>query len=167
MANPTTKAELLTKIQKSYTEFEALLAPLSPAQLTTPGVNGDWSIKDILVHVATWQARAALILEAASRGETPRLTPPVTNEEEMDRFNDEIFLTHRTQPLDDVWSSFRASYQQLLAATEVLSEEDLFDAQRFPWRKGEPLWKLVGGDTFEHYPEHISMIEEWQVRQKA
>ncbi|GHO61289.1 hypothetical protein KSC_001810 [Ktedonobacter sp. SOSP1-52] len=40
-------------MERGYTAFEAFLAPLSEAQLTESGVSGDWSLKDILVHLAT------------------------------------------------------------------------------------------------------------------
>jgi len=41
------KAELLTHIQAEYDCFEALLASLSEEHMTTPGVNGTWSVKII------------------------------------------------------------------------------------------------------------------------
>lgn len=167
MADPTTKSELLARMQEGYSAFEALLAPLDAAQLTTPGVNGDWSIKDMLAHIATWQARAALALQAADRRETPAFDPPVTNDEEMDRFNAEIFLSHQALSLETVWRDFRTSYQQIRVAIEALSEADLFDAHRFAWSGGAPLWKLVEGDTFGHYPEHAPMVEHWLAQQKA
>ncbi|HEY4384036.1 MAG TPA: DinB family protein, partial [Ktedonobacteraceae bacterium] len=52
---PANKAELLTHIQAEYDRFEALLASLSEEQMTIPGVNGTWSVKDNLAHLTTWQ----------------------------------------------------------------------------------------------------------------
>lgn len=167
MSDPTNKAELLARMRKGYADFEALLGPLSDTQLTTPGVNGEWSIKDMLAHLATWQARAAQILEAASRNEKPELDPPIQNDEDMNRFNDERFIANRSLPLDQAWWDFRASYQRFLRAVEVLSEEDLFNAGRFAWMKGNALGELVAGDSFEHYDEHAPMIEKWLALQQV
>lgn len=164
MADPTTKAELLEMMQHGYTTFEALLAPLSAAQLTEPGVSGDWSIKDILVHLATWQGRAAQILEAAGRNEKAQLDPPVSNDEEMNRFNDATFAANRSRPLAQAQQDFRTSYQRLRAATEALSEEDLFEQDRFAWLKGRAPWTVAEGDTFGHYDEHRTVIEAWLQR---
>jgi hypothetical protein len=167
MAEPTNKAELLREMQSGYAAFEQLLAPLSGEQLTTPGVNGDWSIKDILVHLATWQARAAHSVESLTRGEQPRHDPPIENDEEMNRFNDATFAAKRSLPLEQVWHDFRASYQRLLAAVEASSEVDLFDPQRFAWTDGSPLWQNIAGNSFGHYEEHVPTITEWLARQKA
>ena len=161
MPNPTNKIELLAKMQRGHAAFEALLAPLSAAQLTEPDVSGDWSIKDILVHLATWQERAAQSLEAARRGEQPQLTPTIKNDEEMNRFNDTTFAANHSRPLAEVQQDFRTSYQRLLAATEMLSETDLFEQGRFSWMKGNVLWAVVEGDTFGHYNEHQPVIEAW------
>ena len=167
MADPTNKTELLETMQSSYAAFEALLAPLSEAQLTVPDVHGEWSIKDVLVHLATWQGRAAEILEAAQRNEQPQLNPPIKTDEEMDHFNDAVFAAKRSYPLLDARQDFRASYQRLQAVVEVLSEDALFDPQHFAWTKEQPLWRTVEGDTFGHYEEHAPMIEAWLARQKA
>jgi hypothetical protein len=167
MADPTDKTELLETMQSSYAAFEALLAPLSETQLTAPDVSGEWSIKDILVHLATWQGRAAEILEAAQRNEQPQLNPPIKTDEEMDRFNDATFAANCSRPLVEVKQNFHVSYQRLQAAVEALSENALFDPQHFAWTKEQPLWRTAEGDTFGHYQEHAPIIEAWLTRQKA
>ena len=55
MSETIAKAVLLDNIQAEYNRLESLLAPLSEEQLTTPGVNGPWSIKDNIAHLTAWQ----------------------------------------------------------------------------------------------------------------
>ena len=167
MSEPTNKTELLQTMQSGYAAFEALLAPLSEAQLIAPNVHGEWSIKDVLVHLATWQGRASEILEAAQRNEQPQLNPSIKTDEEMNRFNDAVFAANRSYPLVEARQDFRVSYQRLHAAVEALSEEALFDPRRFAWTKEQPLWRTVEGDTFGHYEEHAPVIEKWLASQKA
>lgn len=168
MSDPTNKAELLTRMRKGYADFEALLGSLNDAQLTTPGVNGDWSVKDILVHLATWQGRMSQRLQAIARGEDGlRLDPAITNEQEMNAFNDATFATNRSRPLHEVREDFRSSYQRLLVDVEAADERDLFDPQRFAWMEGDPLWENVAGNSFAHYEEHIPMIEAWLAGQQV
>jgi hypothetical protein len=52
-------------------------------------------------------------------------------------------------------------YTQPERRTFMNEEEDLIDPQRFTWAKGVPLWRYVAGDTYEHYLEHITLIQEW------
>jgi Protein of unknown function (DUF1706) len=47
-----------------------------------------------------------------------------------------------------------------------MNEEDLIGPQRFAWMKGNPLYYLVAGDTYEHYEEHSKPIREWLVNPK-
>ena len=56
---PADKAALLAMIQAGYEQLEVLLATLSPEQMTIPGVNGSWSVKDNLAHLAAWQGYQA------------------------------------------------------------------------------------------------------------
>ena len=46
----STKTEILSIIKRERENLESLLAGLTDAQLIEPGVEVDWSIKDILVH---------------------------------------------------------------------------------------------------------------------
>ncbi len=165
---PTTKAQLLMKMDTGYTEFEGQLASLSDSELTTAGVNGDWSIKDILFHLATWHGRAAQSLEAALLNEEPKLSPPVNNDEEMNRFNDENFALGRSRSLAEVWQDFHTSYQLLHQQVDALSEEDLLTLGRFSWmEEGAPLGAKVVGNTYGHYEKHQPEITVWLARQKG
>jgi hypothetical protein len=47
---------------------------------------------------------------------------------------------------------------------QTMRDEDLFDPNRFAWRRGSPLWDLVAGDTYEHYNEHMQSIQQWLAR---
>jgi hypothetical protein len=168
MSEPTNKAELLAEMQRSYLAFEALMAPLSEAQLTEAGVNGDWSIKDVLAHIMTWQGRINERLEKIARHEdAARLDPPIENEEQMNAFNAATFATNRSRPLSEIQTAFHASVQRLAHAVEASNESDLFEPDRFPWMEGDALWKNVGGNSFWHYEEHTPMIQEWRTAHRV
>jgi hypothetical protein len=166
--NPTDKVELLQRMQEGYSAFVALLTPLSEEEMTTPGVNGAWAIKDILVHLATWQRRMANRVEALARNdETNPNQPAINTDEEMNRFNDETFAANRSRPLALAWSDFRSSYQDLLQATRLLNENDLFHPYRYTWLEGSTLWENIAGNSFAHYEEHIPMITAWLKSRQA
>ena len=165
MAEPTNKAELLEQMQTSYAAFEALLAPLSEEQLSAPGVNGRWAIKDILVHLAAWQTRVSIRLEANARQEEAPLDP-INNDEQMNAFNEAMFAANRARPLAEIQAEFRAAVERLQANVDAADERDLFEPGRSVWLDGAPLWQNVAGNTFEHYEEHVPMIKEWLAAQQ-
>ncbi|HEX7735299.1 MAG TPA: ClbS/DfsB family four-helix bundle protein [Ktedonobacteraceae bacterium] len=163
---PGNKAELLDLMRTGYTAFEALLAPLSAEQLCAPGVNGEWTIKDILVHLTVWQTRVSLRMEAAACHEEAQLAP-IETEEQMNIFNDATFADNRARTLAEVQAEFRAAVQRLDANVAAADESDLFEAGRFPWLPGGKLWESIAGNSFGHYEEHVPMITGWLASQQA
>ena len=166
MADPTNKAELLEQMQRGYASFEALLASLSPEQRNVPGVNGEWAIKDILAHLAAWQTRVSVRLEALARHAEDPLER-IDTDEQTDKFNDVIFAANRARPLSEVEAEFQAAVERLRVNVEQADEQDLFESGRSAWLDGLPLWQNVAGNTFEHYAEHAPVIEAWLVNQQA
>jgi len=57
-----TKQQLLDRLENAWADLQASFAGLSEAQMTQPGVTGDWSVKDILAHVTTWEEEALRML---------------------------------------------------------------------------------------------------------
>jgi hypothetical protein len=165
MSVPTTKTELLAIMQKSHAAFEARLAPFSAAQLTTPFMDNGWSIRDMLVHITTWQQRGVIRLEAVRLNQEPN-TPLIRTAEESDRFTREQLLANRERTPAEVWEAFRSAYRQLLAGVEALDEEVLFERGRFAWMDGDALWACPLLYTEEHYTEHTLDIERFLVTQK-
>jgi hypothetical protein len=166
MSDPSNKAELLEKMRTGYAAFEALLAPLSAEQLSTPGVNGDWATRDILVHLSAWQNRVSLRLEGIARHEEAALEP-IDSDEKMNAFNDATFEANRSRAPEEVLEEFRAAVKRLEANVVATDESDLFTAGRFPWLNGGSLWEGVAGNSYGHYEEHAPMIEQWLASQKA
>jgi hypothetical protein len=154
------KAQLLDEMNTGYAAFENMLAPLDEKEMNTSGVNGDWSIKDILAHLAAWQRYLVIRLQAAARNEEPAVHGLV-DDEDTDKMNAHFYEENKSRPLAEVLADFHTTYRQVVEAVQALSNEDLFEPQRFSWMKGNALWELVPGNTYEHYQEHIGSIQEW------
>lgn len=58
-----------------YQQWEALLNQIGPTRVDQPGVNEDWSFKDLVAHLNGWQPRLIASIPAAQRGE-PEPPPP-------------------------------------------------------------------------------------------
>ncbi len=160
MAEQIDKASILDQMHTQYAMLEKILTPLDAAQMTTAGVNGDWSIKDVLAHMTAWHHRLLNILHAARRNEEPTISGPASDEE-VDRLNEQFYQEQKFRPLDEVLNDFRTFYPQIVEAVQAMNEEDLLDPLRFAWMGGVPLWQVVAGDTYEHYEEHLPSIQAW------
>jgi hypothetical protein len=51
MPRPLNKSQLLFESQHQYEILDTWISTLSVDQLTTPGILGDWSVKDVLAHL--------------------------------------------------------------------------------------------------------------------
>ena len=153
------KVGLIDFCVQSRQRFRQLVAPLSEAQMTAPNVQGMWSIKDIVAHVAAWEELMAGWLETVARGETPEL--PEFDQASLDGLNEQIYLAHRDESLPEVMAAFDGLKAQALASIEAVPEEDLLAPCRLGWMKDDPLWHLVGANTFWHYRPHMEKIEAW------
>lgn len=160
-ATNVTRPELLAILRSERERLEAFLAGLSPEQMTRPGVEGEWSVKDILAHIVAWEQRMVGWVAAACRGETPPQLANGIDGPELDRWNDETYRQYKDQTLAEVLAAFQASYPPALAAAVETPEPELFEADRFAWRNGQPLWIMVMANTGWHYKEHRESIEKW------
>jgi len=161
MENVTSKAEILTHIKVERQKLERVLANIPEGSLTVSGVESAWSVKDILAHIASWERLMVSWLEASLRGEIPDRPAPGESWENLDGMNERLYQAHKDQPFVQVIKEFEDSYQAALQNAELLSEEDLFDAGRFAWRQGDPMWRMVAANTWWHYKEHRETIERW------
>ena len=167
MAEPTNKTELLAQLQAGRTAWEALLAQVEPAHWTDVGIEGDWSLKDVIVHIAFWEGRAVKRLQAVARGKTP--TPhPVIKNLDTDDANAWIYDQNEHRPLAEVQAEEQATYQELLATLESVSDSDLFTPGRFPWLdSGLALWETLPSNSYGHYEEHIPPLQAWLALQRV
>ena len=158
---PRNKADLLELVRREYAALEQVLGRLSEAQMTKP-IDGSWSTKDILAHVAAWQQ----ILFGFHIGGRPfeQAAPGIAanyQTDGVDAINEALYQRDRSRPLAEVLDAFRRSHQQILATIEGMSESELFrpytPVGRDPSSGGQ-LVNWIAGDTYEHYMEHRETI---------
>ena len=166
MADPTNKSELLEQIQAGRAAWEALLAQVEPERLTEPGVEGDWSLKDVIAHIAFYEQRAGNRLRAVARGTTPASHPVIKNLD-TDDANAWIYDQNENRPLAEVQAEEQAAYRQLLEALEPISDADLFTTGRFAWLESDALWETIPGNSYGHYEEHIPPLQAWLAAARA
>jgi len=156
-----TKAEIMKLLQSERRSLERVLAELSEGQMTQPGVENGWSVKDIMAHISDWEKRMVGWIGDSVRGEVPQRPAPGKTWDDLDRLNEQTYVLNKDRELRDVLADFHRSYERALARVEALTEEDLVDPQRFAWREGDPLWHMVAANTWEHYQEHRESVEKW------
>lgn len=160
---PMNKAALIQQIRGERARLLQALEGLTPEEMSREPVFGEWTVKDILAHIAVWQGRLITILFQLEQGRRPKdLT---LTEAEVNALNERFYREQKDRPLERVLADFHGTHQQLLKRLERFSEEDLNQPGRFPGLP-EPLWKLVAAETFEHDAEHRADIERWRAQKR-
>lgn len=164
-AETMTKAVLLERMRAGRAEWEALLAAVPHDRMIEPGVEGAWSVKDILAHVTVYEQWTADQLEAAARGETEMAVrpdiPPGADSFDTNERNAAYYTAYRARPLAEVAAWSREEYPRLLAAVEALPEGMLITPGRVPLIGDSALWVLVAGNSYDHYAVHAAAIRAW------
>ncbi len=121
---------------------------LADAVMKKPGVVGDWSVKDVLAHVTTWEEEALKALAGIMEGRRPHRYGGV------DRFNAEQSLLWHDLTLNEVREQLSETHKRLLAFLKTVPEAHYAAETRFRHR--------LRLDTYAHYPEHTSSILSWR-----
>jgi hypothetical protein len=151
---------LLNTIQAEYAELESLLASLTETRLCTAPFEGEWSIKDIMAHIAVWEHICSRWLADCVHGITPHPSERIEV-----GVNDRIYRENRGRSLAEVQELFQQAHQHFLnqvhLLTQTLSEEQINAPHRFAWTEhwpGASLLAVIADNSYEHYQDHIQHI---------
>lgn len=143
-----------------------------------PGVEGVWSIKEIVVHIAGFEQYAAALLTDVLHAEAhTQAALDQFYQRELDHYRaghpdfpaklddldgDELntlFVAVRDQHLvEDVLQFEQQTYKQLLEATRAISEADLTDPGK---AGGRTLLEILPNQSYGHYRMHMPAIRQW------
>jgi hypothetical protein len=145
---------LVAELAEARAVFGAALGDIDPALLTTPGLVGDWSARELVAHLGYWTGHAADALHAAEEGRAA----------EFDAEALDVDARNATVARVAAASDFETVRRR---------EEGSFDALLDRLRDADPAWlvqRTASGDTVEHavredgadhYREHAADIRAW------
>ena len=149
------KADFLDRVRTARGQLNETISGLSEDQMSQDLVTAEWTVKDILAHIAAWQHETMLAIQRAAAGTEPDGTI-IT--ESVDAWNAARVAERRRLPLVDVMQEFHSAYDELLVAL------DAWPAETAPlgpsgWDETAQLWWLT-----EHDVEHVEAIRAYRKR---
>jgi hypothetical protein len=161
MPDIPTKAELIAEMTREWGLLEALLSGLSEAQMTEPGAQGPWSVKDMLAHLSAWEKVLLDRLGAALSGK-PGQYPPVLSDDDVHRFNARVYTESQERSLSAVQLEFRNLYTAVLTVVEAMDETFLTHPMPLDYPLDNLIaWQIIRANTGDHYQEHRLALEAW------
>lgn len=150
-----TKESLLARLHAGRETFEAMLARVPEEQMQAIILHDDWSVQDMLGHIAFWQELATSYFAALRAGQPPN---PVTD---LDALNERIQTDFRHLSLEEVREREQVAYQHILDMIENATEDELFKPDHFPWTNNNPFMAWIADNTWGHYEEHLPELQTW------
>jgi len=148
---------LLKRLDTAWRTFQESYAGLSAAELMEPGVTGDWSVRDILAHVTTWEEEALKYLPLILKGGTPPRYRATYGG--IDAFNALMTERKRSVPLAGVLRQVEEIHRRLIELVRRTPAGQFARDTRFRRR--------LRLDTYHHYPQHAEAIRRWRALRPA
>src|SRR4030042_3438407 len=120
----STRSELMAEFEQEWVNIEHLCAGKSQADMVAPGVEGEWSVKDILCHLSAWEKYLLDRLGMVMTGQPPQY-PAMTSWDDGHRFNATVYADNKDRWLSSVGLEFRTLYRGVMTVLEALSVDKL------------------------------------------
>lgn len=151
------KAVLSAVLAAAREELLAAAALVPSEARASRSVCGEWTVKDLIGHIADWEWFGAEGLRLMAAGRTPDVEPI----DDFDTWNAAHAEARREQSWDTVVSDLHAARRALAGAVEEIGEAALTQSFPFPWGgKGTPyqwICVYVGHDREHAHDLQVAM----------
>jgi hypothetical protein len=142
---------VLAGYRVSWAAWLATLDEVPTERREVAGACGEWSVKDLVGHVALWDASIAEQIRQILANEARQ---PIDGQ----ALNEESAVANAARPLDDLLGEMRHSHEALTAALVGLAADDP-DQLKLGRRAAEV--------AATHYKEHGAQVRAWQAREES
>lgn len=150
---------LAGQMKDSREQLLASYAGLSDEEMREPGVCGDWSVAEVLAHVAAWDRATTEAFRQMLAGERDPFID--MDEEELEEFNQGQHSKHAGIAPDDAVTELLAAREEMLDLLRETGNDQMFA----PAPGDESADMSIAACLqvqIDHDQEHALMIEEWR-----
>jgi len=165
MEQPKSKSIITGRLQNERQQLEQELDGLGPQEMTLPGVVEEWSVKDVLAHLADWEDHMSVWLEAARRGEPVAEIEPGLTWKQFDEFNQRIYERHRHQSLEEVFDYFHQAHQHFMEMVAAMPEDEMMARRRYKFIGTGAIYNWLGSYA-NHDRWAKTKIRSWKKKGK-
>ena len=142
---------LVDDLRAARDELLEGLSAVRPESMTTPGLIGSWSARELIAHLGYWAGHAADMIHAVEEGRADEVG---VGEPGVDEVNETVARIARQTDLATVRKREAASVEALVERIEALDPSLL--AVRLP--DGATLEQGIREDGPIHYRQHLANL---------
>lgn len=148
----TTIPDALTRINLSWQALQEEIAAISDERKLEPNAVGVWSVKDVMGHIAFWDAVA---IDKINR-ELGRSAPPLEDDATWENVNDREAAKRADRSLAENRDEMIQTHERLIGTLQSLGS---LDAQ-----VEAAICAGLPEDTDVHYANHLNDLRRWRER---
>ena len=168
-AKEVSRDDAAAVLRRGHDEVARLVARLTEASAARPGLGGgDWSAKDLLGHLTSWEEHALAALDAWSRGRAAPIDQALRRDG-LDAVNLAEVRSKQALPYEQIRGDFEAVHASLLLRIGAMTDA-AWAAPPTPRHRrslGARLGNLLIGASgpFGHADSHLADLRELVKRQ--
>jgi hypothetical protein len=161
-ARVTGRDEAIRLLEEQHAEVASLLARLDDDAFARRGTigGGEWSAKDLALHLGSWEVFALETLEQFGRGERPSIEDAFAQAGATDRLNEEHVNLQLDVKPEEARARFEERHRRVVDA--IVSMDDVEWTAAYPFDPdddtvGDRIGSLLGSDAggFTHARAHL------------
>lgn len=143
--------------QQSHNQFLASFQELEPESLLKAQVEGEWTIKELISHLTSWNNTLLFPLRRHSSDQeiTIDLVPDVLE------YNREQSMLWDSKDFHQALEEFQSAVKEILKRLNQLPPEAWQRTYQVPWGGRDSLANIVAG-LADHAREHTESIQHWR-----
>jgi hypothetical protein len=142
---------LIDDLRRERDALFAMLDAVEPGSMTTPGLVGEWSGRELIAHLGYWTGHATEVIHLLEIG---RITDDDLGGQTVDEVNATVARIARETPLATVRKREAASVEALVERLRSLDAAQLSEV--LP--DGATLDRGIREDASDHYREHADEL---------
>ncbi len=149
---------IMDNLKAEFNRWQGMMTGLDETDADQRISGTGWTVKDVVAHLKAWQDVSRARLQAALDGREPQFPNWLRDSEpedegQIDRFNARIYQLFQAKSWSEVYQAWCDGFSKLIEMAAEIPEDDMFNADKYPWLMGYPLIAVLEG-TLEHHQEH-------------
>jgi hypothetical protein len=167
---------LLRRLTDAKDRLIDSIAGINPGVFSNERVVGNWTIKDIIGHIVTWNQEFRKDIKLILRSVHPGYRRLISPNNEFNQWNQYWISRKRNWTWQRIWDDYCRDYKETVQLIEKLGSKDFRKRGVTPWKrsaiKKPAVPNITDMDSIEtlitfhwrHSNEHVRIIEKWRRR---
>ena len=148
--------EFIKELELSRREWDSWIRKFQIADLDKQGIIVDMSLKDLVAHISWYEEQMVnLLTDKVLAGSS-------LWELGHDGRNLAIYELNKDRGIEEVLHESKIIYEKLNAEIRLLTDKDFNAPSAFEGMPEDWVpWRIIAGNSFEHYQQHLDDLENW------